>query len=229
MICRLSREETQEMLFRQLSAFYLVSEDEKQLILQQWDRALDRLAYSFQFNPNKYYSREVNGVKETFFDALHTCQWLMFLYRLGHGIFTESSAEPALKRLICDKLYGLSKTLSGADLYYEINLPDIFTCDHPVGAVLGRAVYGNYFSFLQGCSVGNNRGIFPVFGEHVAMKSGSKILGKCRVGDYVVISANAYIKDQDVPSGCLVFGTSPHLVFKPNPLAPEEIRYREEG
>jgi serine O-acetyltransferase len=46
------------------------------------------------------------------------------------------------------------------------------------------------------------------------MHSGSKILGKCNIGDNAVISANSYIKDQDVPEGALVFGASPNLVFK---------------
>jgi len=53
-----------------------------------------------------------------------------------------------------------------------------------------------------------------VIGENVRMMSGSKILGECIVGDHVVFSANTYIKDTDIPSCSIVFGSSPNLVIK---------------
>jgi len=46
------------------------------------------------------------------------------------------------------------------------------------------------------------------------MYSNSKILGKSRIGNNVWISANTYIKDEDVPSDTIVFGQSPNLIFK---------------
>lgn len=52
--------------------------------------------------------------------------------------------------------------MNGCDLYHEVNLPHYFTLDHPVGSVMGRAEYGEGFSFGQNCTVGNNKGIYPV-------------------------------------------------------------------
>lgn len=207
------------MLLRQLSSFYPLREEEKQTIDTWWEPVLEKMEYSFSHNRNKYYWKEINGVREVWFDALHSCQWLMFLYRLGNTIFYNHEGDKEAKRILCDKIYGLSKTMSGADLYYEIQLPEIFTCDHPVGSAMGRAVYGDHFSFTQGCTVGNNRGIFPHIGEYVSMKSNSKILGNSRIGDHVIISANSYVKDQDVPSNSIVFGSSPNLIFKENHLS----------
>ncbi|WP_218157038.1 hypothetical protein [Donghicola eburneus] len=112
----------------------------------------------------------------------------------------------------------MNKAINGLDLYYEVEMPDIFLLDHPVGTVMGRAKYSNHFSFGQNCTVGNNKGIFPEIGERVNMMSGSKILGKSRIGNNVIIAANAYIKDQDVPSHTIVFGASPYLTFKANTL-----------
>ncbi|WP_276499334.1 hypothetical protein [Pontibacter litorisediminis] len=86
--------------------------------------------------------------------------------------------------------------------------------DHPVGSVIGRAMYGNNFSFSQNCTVGNNKGVFPAIGQNCAMLSNSKIFGKSKIGDNCIIAANAYIKDQDVPDNTLVFGCSPNLVMK---------------
>ena len=119
-------------------------------------------------------------------------------------------------RSVCDKIYALNRALSSADLYYEVELPDIFTFDHPLGAVMGRAEYADYFTFSQGCTVGNNNGVCPRFGKRVFMMSDSKVVGGCRIGDNVIIGANACIKDQDVPSNSIVFGESPNLVIKEN-------------
>jgi serine O-acetyltransferase len=104
--------------------------------------------------------------------------------------------------------------LNHLDLFYEVNLPKVFFLDHPVCSVIGRAVYGELFSFSQNCTVGNNKGVYPTIGRNVRMASGSKVLGDCRIGDNVIISANAYVKDTDIPSCSLVFGSSPNLVLK---------------
>lgn len=117
-------------------------------------------------------------------------------------------------RSVCDKVYALNRALSSADLYYEVELPNIFTFDHPLGAVMGRAKYSDYFTFSQGCTVGNNHGIYPRFGRRVFMMSDSKVIGDCKVGDNVVIAANAYVRDQDIPGNSLVFGASPNLIIK---------------
>jgi serine O-acetyltransferase len=93
-------------------------------------------------------------------------------------------------------------------------MPDIFMLDHPLGSVIGRGNFGNFFSFSQGCTVGNNKGIFPSIGENVKMYSNSKIIGKSTIGNNVIISANTFIKDQDIGSDVIVFGASPNLVMK---------------
>ena len=104
--------------------------------------------------------------------------------------------------------------MNGCDLYHEVNLPHYFTLDHPVGSVMGRAEYGEGFSFGQNCTVGNNKGIYPVLGENVRMCANSSIIGNCRIGDNVIIGANSGVKDEDVPDNSIVFGYSPHLIIK---------------
>ena len=117
---------------------------------------------------------------------------------------------------VSDKLYALNKAMASVDLFYQVELPDIFTFDHPLGSVMGRASYSDYFTFSQGCTVGNNRGIYPRFGQSVFMLSDSKVIGDCEIGSNVIIGANAYVKDVDIPSNSLVFGQSPNLVIKEN-------------
>lgn len=201
-----SKAEMKAMLLRQLSAFFLLNENEKTAINEELDNALARLDRSFAKTRNKYYSEA--GV--TKFDPLHGCQWARFLYELSRRIFMGGGSS------VCDKLYTLNRVMSSVDLFYQVALPDVFMFDHPLGSVMGRASYSDYFTFSQGCTVGNNRGVYPRFGHSVFMLSNSKVIGKCKIGDNVIIGANAYVKDTDIPANSLVFGQSPNLVIKEN-------------
>lgn len=161
----------------------------------------------FSHIKNKYYHK--GG--ETFFNPLHVAQWTMFLYQMAYEIkrvFPENTD-------LCDKIYGISKCFSSADIFYEAKMPEIWFFDHPQGSVMGRAEYSNFFSFTQGCTVGNNKGIYPKFGEHVSMMSGSKVLGNCCIGDHVIFAANSYIIDQDIPPYSIVFGSGRDAVIHP--------------
>ena len=148
---------------------------------------------------NKYYA------DAALVSPLQSCQYAMFLYLLSRAL-----GRPRAK----DMVYNLLKMVSGADVFHQVELPETFFFDHPVGAVLGRAAYGNHFMFAQGVTVGNNKGAYPAFGDCVCLNSGAKVLGACRIGDNVIIAANAYVKDRDIPSGSLVFGQDRALVVK---------------
>ena len=197
------------MLLRQLSSFFFLSDAEEAAVSGEFDNALARCERSFSKTRNKYYSE----AGATRFDPLQGCQWSRFLYELARCVFVGREMAS-----VCDKLYALNKVMNSVDLYYQVALPDIFTFDHPLGSVLGRASFSDYFTFSQGCTVGNNRGVYPRFGRSVFMLSNSKVVGDCEIGDNVIIGANAYVKDTDVPGGSLVFGQSPNLVIKENRL-----------
>lgn len=204
------RAKLRKLLFSQINNLFLLDKESELSILDEnIQEGLDRTAYAFSFTDNKYYKRN----KAVYFNPLHTAQYGIFLYFLSNTIWKKFGPIP-----LCDKLYALGKVINGIDLFYEIKMPDIFFMDHPVGTVLGRAQYGNFFSFAQNCTVGNNKGAYPIIGEHVSMKSYSRILGNCKIGSYVVVSSGAYIKDQDIPDLSLVFGASPNLIIKTMPI-----------
>jgi len=115
---------------------------------------------------------------------------------------------------LADKIYYLNKTLNSFDLFYEIKMPNIFFLDHPYASILGRAQYKDYFIFQQNCTVGNNHGIYPTFGEYVWLFSNAAVIGDCNIGNNVFISIGAYVKDTDIPDNTIVFGKSPDLVIK---------------
>lgn len=166
---------------------------------------ISRCEYCFSHTKNKYYSCD----GETYFNPYQSAQYTIFLYYFANTISRDTH-----NRLLADKLYYLNKIMNGCDLYHEVNLPDYFTLDHPVGSVMGRAEYGEGFSFGQNCTVGNNRGIYPVIGQNVRMCVSSSIIGNCHIGNNVIIGANSGVKDEDVPDNCIVFGNSPNLIIK---------------
>nr|WP_294925890.1 transferase [uncultured Flavobacterium sp.] len=194
-----------DLLFKQLQIFKLTKLEEE-LIKFSFDDAMKRVEYCFSNTNNKYYNKD----EEAFFNPFHSGQWCIFLYYLSNTIFKSNNEN----KIVCDKVYYLNRTLNSCDLFYEVSLPEIFHLDHPLGTVIGRGIFNDYFSFSQGCTVGNNKGIFPKFGKNVKMLSNSKVIGDSKIGDNVIISANTYIKDTNIPNNSIVFGSSPNLVIK---------------
>lgn len=147
------------------------------------------------------------------FDHLHSEQYAMFLYALGHEAWLVGAEENPSR--LPSKCYLLNKALHGCDVFFQVRLPEVFWLAHPVGTVLGRAEYGNAFAAMQGCTVGNKAGIYPVFGERVVMCANSAVIGACRIGSDVCIGAGALLVDVDVPDGSTVVGRGPGLKILP--------------
>ena len=166
--------------------------------------ALERTKYSFSYSASKYYTKRDEG-----FLVFNSVWYCVFLYYLSNTAFIRSGNGVA-----AEKIYYLNKVLHSVELFYEINLPEIFCVEHPLGSVMGRAKYSNKFFFYQGCTVGGSGGHYPEIGTNVLMYSNSKILGKSKIGDNVILSANAYVINADIPSNCIVFGQSPNYILK---------------
>lgn len=215
MIHRFPVRKVKDMLLNQIGNNFFKSIDDEMLITKHFAKALERFELNISENDNKYYWK-LNGAgeREPYFDPLHTCQWLLFLYLVANTIYKYEDEKIEAASIVCDKIYGQSKTVSGCDLYYQVDMPDFFSFDHPTGCFMGRAKYGNHFSFTQGCSVGNIDEIYPVIGENVKMYPGSKILGNSHIGNNVIITTNTVIRNQDVPDNSIVSGESPELIIK---------------
>lgn len=131
------------------------------------------------------------------------------------------------------KVYYLNKILHSIDWFYEINLPDHFMVEHPLGSVLGRAKYGDYLLIYQGVTIGGNISLsntveiaYPVIGECVTFLSNAKVLGNAHIGKNVIFAANSYVINEDIPDDSIVFGVSPNLTIKHEP---EKIKTYIEG
>lgn len=167
--------------------------------------AVEKAAYCFKHCSNKYY-RDVDG--EVVFTHTHSAQYCAFLYFLSRAAFERNDTK------LATGAYLLNKMLNSVDIFYEVELPEIFALEHPVGTVLGRAHYGNRLHISQNTTIGNNHGIYPVIGENVVVHFGSSIIGETIVGNNVEVATNTHIKDDRIPSNCIVFGASPNLIIK---------------
>lgn len=177
--------------------------------------ALDRMGHCLARLRGKYFEQGC-------FDHLHTDQYAMFLYFVGRALFLRKD-DPALAA----KLYALNKALHSIDAFYEVALPDVFLFSHPLGTVLGRARYSDYFVVYQHCTVGSNLdGTYPTLGEGVAMYGGSAVIGDCTIGANTALSYGTVVMEENVPANSVVFGRSPSLVVKPSRRNVIEDRFK---
>lgn len=206
MIIIMSKNKLINIVMHQLkNVIYFNKFKENTLLKKGVNIALEKIEYCFSFSRNKYFFKNNN----VFFNPFHSGQYTIFLYYLSNVIFKIYNND-----YLADRIYYLNKTLNSIDLFYEIELPDIFMLDHPVGSVMGRAKYSNFFTFVQNCTVGQNKGIYPTIGKNVTLFLGVTIIGNSKIGENCFISAKTYIKDQDIPCNSIVFGTSPNLIIK---------------
>lgn len=167
--------------------------------------ALHDVAICFRPSRNKYFRRD----GAPWFDPFHSGQYAIFLSYVASRLAHAGEAS------LADRVYGLNKALNGLDLYHAVGLPAVFGLDHPVGSVIGRARIGNGFYFCQNCTVGSSRGVFPTLGREVTMFAYAAVIGRCAIGDCVILGAGAMVIDQDVPGMSVVTGRSPRLDIRP--------------
>jgi len=161
-------------------------------------RALERLEHCFSRVDNKYF---FDGGQARF-SHLHGDQYAMWLYLLSNELFRQKAPAD-----LCAKLFLLNKALHGCDIFYEVELPSIFLLVHPLGTVLGRANYSDYFVSYQRVGVGSNHDIYPTFGEHVTLRPGAAVLGNCTVGRQCQIGTESLLIDRDLPDNSRYIGT----------------------
>ena len=136
--------------------------------------------------------------------------WVMLVYRFGRWRY---SVRPALLRklfsLIYHVLYKGVQIVTGIELPCEVALGRNFIIDHFGGIIIsGYAKFGDNCRIRNGVVVGVRRAgenAAPVIGDNVDIGAGAKLLGPIRVGNNVVIGANAVVLC-DVPDHCIAAG-----------------------
>ena len=196
----------QALVCKQLELLFGIEPHERMILSSSFPKALDDTLFCIGSWNNKYHTS-----KQERLNPFHTCDYMVFLYFLSHELYLQGEES------IASRVYYLNKALNCVELFYAIELPKVWGAEHPVGAVMGRAKYGERFFFYQGCTVGGNPALqYPVIGDDVIMYSDSKIIGNAHIGNHCVIAANTYINGENIPDNSMVFGQHPHLIIKPN-------------
>jgi serine O-acetyltransferase len=136
--------------------------------------------------------------------------WVMLVYRFGRWRYR---IGPRWLRLPLSFLYKvlklLSQILTGIDLPCEAQVGRRFTIEHFGDVIIsGDAVIGDDVTIRNGVTIGlkrTNEPGSPVIGDRVDIGAGAKVLGPIRIGDDVVIGANAVVIT-DVPPNSLAVG-----------------------
>ncbi len=169
--------------------------------------ALERLEYCFKHITIKYYNQDCFPQ----FNHLHSDHMATFLWFLSNTIWKDSNDLQ-----LATKISYLNKILHSLDLFYFVEMPDIFLLVHPVGSVLGKAQYQNYFAVYQNCTIGSSADTYPTFGEGTILYANSQIIGNCRISDNVVFGSNTFIINKNIPHDSLVLGHYPNNRILPN-------------
>ena len=188
--CELSDQELGYYVTRQLETFF-PDGNPMDLIHQAITPALNRL------------ERCINAVrlwKPGNFDYLHSSQYCTFLYFLARELWLLTN-----NKMACDKLFLLNKALNGIDLFYLIELPDIFFIGHSTGIVLAKASYASHMVFYQNCTVGKNHGRAPSLEPGVILYPHATVIGRCHLGRGAVMAQGASLIDADAPAETIVF------------------------
>lgn len=160
-------------------------------------RALQRLDHCFAHIRNRYFFDGQSPV----FNHLNSDQYAMWLYLLARQLHEDGGPSSW-----CAKLFLLNKALHGCDIFYEVELPSIFLLVHPLGTVLGRGSYKDYFMVYQRCGIGSNHDVYPRLGRHVTLRPGSAVLGNSVISDNVVIATESLVLDHSVSPDSVYFG-----------------------
>lgn len=142
--------------------------------------------------------------------------WVMAVYRFGRWRYT---VRQALLRKPLSLAYRFLKTLSqvaaGIDLPCEATVGRRFRIDHFGGVIIsGDAVLGDDVTVRNGVTIGLKRRDdpgSPVIGNRVDIGAGAKVLGRIRIGDDVMIGANAVVIT-DVPSNSIAVGVPARIL-----------------
>ena len=178
-------------------------------IKKEFNNDLEKSFNSYKKIKTKYYKENID--KNSTDLIFNSDKYCVFLYFLSNEIFKNNQDKS-----IADRIYFLNKTLNGVDLHYEVSMPEIFYLIHPVGTVLGRANYSNYFVAYQNCTVGTNKNKSPSIGEYVTMRPGSSIIGKSNISNGCDISINSTIVDKNLTKNSIYFGNPNNFHIKKN-------------
>lgn len=144
------------------------------------------------------------------FNHFNSLQYASWLYLLGNEVFRHHGHGALAERLFC-----LNRALNAIDLFYAVELPEVFFLSHGLGAVLGNAQYGDRLVVFQHATVGRVGADRPQIGRNVVLYPGAVVTGRSVVGDGCVVSAGTVLHNQQMPDNTMAVQQDGRVVFVP--------------
>ncbi len=160
-----------------------------------FEMALDRIELCYSKIKFPGYRRNGNS----YFSHLYGDQYTQLLYYLSRSLWERSENKP-----ICDKMVNMIRIIGGGLLVtYKCKLPDIFTWIHPSGTIIGNAIYNNYLTVFQNCTIEARN---TEIGKGVLIGAGAKLIGDTQtVGDFVMVGAGTTVYKEDISDMTVVY------------------------
>ena len=134
------------------------------------------------------------------FDPLVSGQYATLLYFLARETWTIHGDAATATRLFL-----VNKALNAMEIFYEIELPEVFLLGHTPGLVLAKASYGSHLVLHQGCTVGRKSDDErPVIEDRVVLFPQSMVIGRCHIRANTVLAPGVCLVDTDTPGDCYV-------------------------
>ena len=136
--------------------------------------------------------------------------WVMLIYRFGRWRY---GVRPTILRkpfsFVYKVMFKFVQIITGIELPCEAEVGRNFIIDHFGGIIIsGYAKFGDNCRIRNGVVIGLRRveeKIAPVIGDSVDIGAGAKLLGPIRIGNNVLIGANAVVLC-DVPDDSVAAG-----------------------
>jgi serine O-acetyltransferase len=200
MIISMGTSELMSYVGRQLDAFF---PDQHRFIGQDveaaFQEALDRTEFCFRHITFPAYFQDGSAM----FSPMHSDQYSQFLYFFSNSLWKRSANKP-----ICDKLILLNKMLNGMFYSYKCALPNIFLFGHPVGTIIGNAVYSDFLVVFQNVTINTDAdeqgNPAPILGKGLFLAAGAKIIGNKPIGDRVSVGVDALVFQTEIPDDSVV-------------------------
>ena len=87
-------------------------------------------------------------------------------------------------------------------------MPNIFLLNHPVGSIIGNAIYSDGLCISQNVTINTHtdkdKNLDLYLGKGVYLSPGAKIIGNAKIGDRVSIGVNAIVYNEEIQDDMVV-------------------------
>jgi serine O-acetyltransferase len=152
----------------------------------------------------------VRNFDPTTFNHFNSLQYATFLYLLSNEQWRCSPSDAMADRLFC-----LNRALNAIDLFFAVQMPEIFFISHGLGSVIGNATYGERLVTFQNVTVGRVGDDRPQVGARVVLYPGAVVTGRAIIGEGSVVAAGTVVHGITVPPDVVVTSLGGEIVFRP--------------